>query len=275
MFKLDLEGFKVHLISRGASPNTIKGYMGDLGQFQEFLSRKPDIQSWKEAVERWLSKGHLKKSTRKRKFAALRAYARWKEIGEILSMEMKWGREENLPKVLSSDELKEFLRETKVYASEKSDYFLVPAVYLMAHLGLRISELLDIRVGDINLNTMTIRLRGKGEKDAVLPIPRGLKKILKNIFLVYKNAPKDMRLFRYSYYTLYRRIKEIGRRIGKEVTPHTLRHTTATEMLKRGINLRVVQKVLRHASISTTQKYIHLTVEDLRKEIDRVKWDKD
>ena len=59
------------------------------------------------------------------------------------------------------------------------------------------------------------------------------------------------------------------------MVPHTLRHTTATEMLKRGINLRVVQKVLRHANISTTQKYIHLTVEDLRKEVEGKGWGED
>ncbi|MGC8972513.1 MAG: tyrosine-type recombinase/integrase [bacterium] len=80
---------------------------------------------------------------------------------------------------------------------------------------------------------------------------------------------KDGRLFNYSRTTLWRRIKDLGKKLGLNLKPHTLRHTCATELLKKGVNLRAVQKVLRHSSLATTQIYTHLTVDDIREELKR------
>ena len=271
MFDLDIHGYQTHLESRGVSRNTIKAYLSDLRDFKKFMSKNPSL-SLKTSVERFLSQ-FSKLSTKKRKFEAIKAYARWKEIGEILAIKMKWGREMLLPRVLNTKELSEFEREAKIYSAERGDPFILAAIMLMSTLGLRAGEVLNLRVKDIDLKGMTIRIKGKGSKDAVLPLPSKLKPILRRIIQLKKELGTETLLFTFSYWTLNRRVKEIGQRIGKEdITPHTLRHTAATGMLKKGINLRVVQKVLRHASIATTQKYTHLTVDDIRKELVEKGW---
>ncbi|MEO0265022.1 MAG: tyrosine-type recombinase/integrase [candidate division WOR-3 bacterium] len=84
----------------------------------------------------------------------------------------------------------------------------------------------------------------------MLPIPSSLKNQIKLVFSLWKS---EDRFFDYTKVTLWRRIKEIGKRLGIELRPHTLRHTFATEMLRKGANIRVIQKVLRHSSLATTQ----------------------
>ena len=267
----DLGGFETHLESRGVSRNTIRAYLSDLKDFEEFMTQNPSL-SLKTAVEQFLSQ-FSKLSTKKRKFESIKAYARWKEIGEVLAIKMKWGREMLLPRVLNIKELSEFEREAKIYSAERGDPFILAAIMLMSTLGLRAGEVLNLRVKDIDLKGMTIRIRGKGKKDAVLPLPSKLKQILRRVIQLKRDAGPETLLFHFSYWTLNRRVKEIGERVGRQdITPHTLRHTAATGMLRKGINLRVVQKVLRHASIATTQKYTHLTVDDIRKELVEKGW---
>ena len=274
MIKIDIDGFKKHLESRQVSKYTLESYLSDLRAFMDFLSKHPEINTWTDAIESWLSSEDIKPSTAKRRASSLKAYARWQKIGEVLSYTFRWGREVHLPKVLSSTERKKVEEAAEKYGRDHADLLLPTAVLLMSRLGLRISEVVNLRIKDINLNNMTIRIRGKGQKDAVLPIPKGMKTRLK---LVYKmlgnsNADPETRIYPYHRSTLWRKVKEIGKMAGVELTPHTLRHTAATEMLKRGANLRVVQKVLRHSSIATTQKYTHLTVEDIREEMEKIGW---
>jgi len=259
----EIQAFREYLQSRGLSPRTIYEYTHDLhGFLSEYPEAKPeDLEKWLQT----LSKSGLKLSSLQRKFASIRAWARWRKRGDILAIEWTWGREDKLPSFLSEDEVKRLERAAEGMIDPR-----YPAmITLMARGGLRLSEVASLRVRDIDLREGIITIRsGKGRKDRVIPIPRGSKRHLQVILRFLKS---DDPLFPWSTRTINRVVKRLAEKagIGKNISPHTLRHTAATRMLKKGVNIRAVQKILGHKSLTTTQGYIHLTIDDLKEEIKR------
>jgi len=261
--KAEVKAFEEYLRSRGLSPRTIHEYTYDL---RDFFSKYPEAKP--EDLEKWLqllSQNGLKLSSLQRKLASVRAWARWRRRMDILSMEWSWGREEKLPTFLSESEV-EKLEKT---AEEMEDPRYPAMIMLMSRSGLRVSEVAGLRAQEVDLKEgiMTIRL-GKGRKDRVIPIPKGAVRYLQ---LVMKSRRSNEFLFPWSTRTINRVVKRLSMKAGirKKVTPHTLRHTAATRMLKRGMNIRAVQKILGHKSLMTTQRYIHLTIEDLKEEMEK------
>ena len=266
---INLDEFKDYLRSTGKNKNTISSYITSIKNFKKFLEEK-SFDNWDKAVLAYLAELSNKNSiaTMKHSYAVIRTYAHFQKIPEILLMKHKWTRSQKLPEILTTTQRLALEKLAIEVAGEKGEYSLILAILLMTRLGLRISEVINLRREDINTKEWTLRLTGKGSKTAVLPIPNSLKPHIKYALKIEKNG----RLFKYSRTTLWRRIKELARRLGLDIKPHTLRHTCATEMLKRGVNLRVVQKVLRHSSLATTQIYTHLTVDDIREELKKA-WD--
>jgi len=259
----EIKAFEEHLKSRDLSGRTIYEYTHDLHQLLSKYSN-PSPQDF----EKWigeLAKDGLKLSSLQRKFASIRAWARWRKRGDILAIEWVWGREDKLPNFLSEDEVKRLERA----AEEMIDPRYPAMITLMARGGLRLSEVASLRAKDIDLREGIITIRsGKGRKDRVIPIPRGSKRHLQVILRFLKS---DDPLFPWSTRTINRVVKRLAEkaRIGKNISPHTLRHTAATRMLKKGVNIRAVQKILGHKSLTTTQRYTHLTIDDLKEEIER------
>jgi len=260
----EIEEFKEYLKATGKNKNTIASYTASIKGFKNYLDEK-DFDSWEKAVVSYLAlisnRGSI--STMRHSYAVIRTYAHFKEIPEILLMKHKWARSQKLPEVLTTSQRVALEKMAMQTAGETGEYNLILAVILMTRLGLRISEVVNLRREQINTKEWTLRLTGKGSKEAVLPIPNVLKPHIRYAL----KLEKEGRLFRYSRTTLWRRIKELGKKLGLNLKPHTLRHTCATELLKRGVNLRAVQKVLRHSSLATTQIYTHLTVDDIREEL--------
>jgi len=259
----EVQAFREHLRSRGLSPRTIYEYTHDL---HGFLSEYPSAKA--EDLEKWLqtlSKDGLKLSSLQRKFASIRAWARWRRRGDILTIEWIWGREEKLPNFLGEDEVRRLERA----AEEMIDPRYPAMITLMARGGLRLSEVASLRAKDVNMKEGIITIRsGKGRKDRVIPIPRGSRRHLQVILRFLKS---DDHLFPWSTRTINRVVKRLAKKAGidKNVSPHTLRHTAATRMLKKGVNIRAVQKILGHKSLTTTQRYTHLTIDDLKEEMER------
>ena len=259
----EIKAFEEHLRSRGLSERTIYEYTHDLHQF---LSRHPDPSP--EDLESWIGElagNGLKLSSLQRKFASVRAWARWRKRGDLLSIEWRWGREEKLPTFLTEEEIRRMERA----AEEMIDPRYPALITLMSRGGLRLSEVARLKAKDVDLKGGVITIRsGKGRKDRAIPIPKGSKRHLQVILRFLKG---DDPIFPWSTRTINRIIKRIARKAGidKRVTPHTLRHTAATRMLKRGMNIRAVQKVLGHKSLTTTQRYTHLTIDDLKEEMER------
>jgi integrase/recombinase XerD len=211
--------------------------------------------------------------------AALRAFYNFAEaekflpqnIAENLSLPRRWKR---LPKSLSNSEIERLLKPQK---PETPASLCDQAVMELAYAsGLRLAELRGVRLEHLHLDAGFLSVIGKGNKERVVPVGRqavaainryleaGRPKLLTskstaNLFLNRRGLP-------FAASTMWTRIKGRVRRaeIGRNVTPHSLRHSFATHLLENGADLRVIQELLGHANISTTEVYTHVTASRLR-----------
>lgn len=300
-FGRSLDGFRVYQnVELGLSANTILAYRRDLLCFGAFLRRR-GIDDWPrlttDLIQDYLveqSGRGYKESTLARRVVALRMWLRWlhltKQLAEdrtsLLELPKKWQR---LPQTLNLDRTVELITSPDPERPlGLRDRAILETFYAC---GLRVSELCGLRQGDVNLKAGYLRCLGKGRKERVTPIgrkaidaleaylahlrPRLLEKGLQRgrwpapltralaatlpLFLSRTGGPMD----RTSVWEIVRR--EARRRgiVGK-VGPHTLRHSFATHLLEGGADLRVVQELLGHASISTTEIYTHVQTKRLQ-----------
>jgi len=211
--------------------------------------------------------------------AALRAFYKYAEnekllpvnFAQNLSLPRRWKR---LPKALANDEIKKLL-EPEIPETPQSlcDQAILELAYAS---GLRLSELKNLRLEQLHLDAGFINVIGKGNKERVVPVGRtavaalnrfleaGRPKLITpkspaNVFLTKRGTP-------FAAVTLWLHIKNRVRRAGvkRNITPHMLRHSFATHLLEHGADLRVIQELLGHASISTTEVYTHVTGRRLR-----------
>jgi integrase/recombinase XerD len=211
--------------------------------------------------------------------AALRAFYRFAEnekllpanVAEHLSLPRRWKR---LPKALTSQEIDKLLApETPETPQNLCDQAVLELAYAS---GLRLAELRNARLEHLHLDASFVNVIGKGNKERVVPLGRkavaALERYLNvarprlvtprstaNVFLTRRGTP-------FAPVTLWLRIKQRARRSGipRNVTPHMLRHSFATHLLDHGADLRVIQELLGHASISTTEVYTHVAGQRLR-----------
>jgi integrase/recombinase XerD len=211
--------------------------------------------------------------------AALRAFYKFAEnekllpanIAENLSLPRRWKR---LPKALSNDEITKLLMpETPETPQSLCDQAILELAYAS---GLRLSELKNLRLEQLHLDAGFINVIGKGNKERVVPVGRTAVAALSRYIevgrpkLVTPKSPANVFLTRrgtpFAAVTLWLHIKNRVRRTGVErnMTPHMLRHSFATHLLEHGADLRVIQELLGHANISTTEIYTHVTGSRLR-----------
>lgn len=211
--------------------------------------------------------------------AALRAFYRFAEsekllpvnVAEHLNLPRRWKR---LPKALSNDEIERLLTPEQ---PETPQSLCDQAVLELAYAsGLRLAELRNLRLEQLNLEAGFVNVVGKGNKERVVPVGRkaiaALKRYIElgrlklvrphspaNVFLTSRGTP-------FAPNTLWLRIKRRARRAGitRNLTPHMLRHSFATHLLEHGADLRVIQELLGHASIGTTEVYTHVEAARLR-----------
>jgi integrase/recombinase XerD len=211
--------------------------------------------------------------------AALRAFYKYAEnekllpanIAENLSLPRRWKR---LPKALSNDEIKKLLEPENPETPENlCDQAILELAYAS---GLRLSELKNLRLEQLHIDAGFINVIGKGNKERVVPVGRTAVAALNSFIevgrpkLVTPKSPANVFLTRrgtpFAAVTLWLHIKNRVRRTGVErnITPHMLRHSFATHLLEHGADLRVIQELLGHASIGTTEIYTHVTGSRLR-----------
>jgi integrase/recombinase XerD len=211
--------------------------------------------------------------------AALRAFYRFAEnekllplnVAENLSLPRRWKR---LPKALTDAEIKNLLEPER---PETPQTLCDQAILELAYAsGLRLSELKNLRLEQLHLDAGFINVIGKGNKERVVPVGRTATKALNRFIetgrpkLVTPRSPANVFLTKrgtpFAAVTLWLRIKNRVRRAGvsRNVTPHMLRHSFATHLLEHGADLRVIQELLGHANISTTEIYTHVTGNRLR-----------
>lgn len=290
--KILIEKFKDYLkYQKNYADLTVKSYLSDLDHFKEFLRREQFSETLLIERERVFgyylnSLSDFKGTTIRRKLSSLKSFYRFlvkenyldKSPVELLQPPKK---AERLPNIIDEKEI------TAIYQSiDKStplgqrNYLIFDLLY---SLGLRASELCDLKITNIDLARRQIIILGKGSKERIAILHDKLiaeisyyltftrpylltKSDLKTDLLIinYKGTPLTTRGLRV---ILNKLIKEAGEYI--HLSPHMLRHSFATALLNNGADLRVVQELLGHSHLKTTQIYTHLTTEKLRQEYDK------
>ena len=281
---------------RGQAEHTQKTYAALLNKFIAWAG-KQRLTDWKQVEPRHLLAflqqerqrplaGEPKESTKRLssesvylEIAALRAFYRFAEnekllpanVAENLSLPRRWQR---LPRSLTNDEIEKLLTPESPETPESlRDQAILELAYAS---GLRLAELRNLRLEQLHLEAGFINVIGKGNKERVVPVGRkavaaltryletGRPKFITprspaSVFLTKRGTP-------FAAVTLWLRIKNRVRRTGvaRNVTPHMLRHSFATHLLEHGADLRVIQELLGHANISTTEIYTHVTGNRLR-----------
>ena len=261
-----LEAFLEYIIIvKALSPSTYEAYKTDLLQFEEFL-KKDIINAETSDVMAFLSTIE-KKSTLNRKLAAINSFFDFCIKSRFIKEKPKLKVAKipkSLPKYMEYEEFKK-----KVSLIDKSswigkrDYAFLLFLYAS---GARVSEALETKRGDIEGVWLKIRY-AKGEKERMVPLPKNLISIIEDYL---KETPKksDYLWINYKGEKLSRiyAFKITKKYLG--VSPHTLRHSFATSLILGGADLRVVQELLGHASINTTQIYTHIREKDLKETVE-------
>ena len=288
-----LKRFEKHLaIERSLSARTIDAYLSDLSQFQRLLQQQTGFSGpagdWLAQLDILqlrhylaLQHKHCRRTSIARKLSALRTFFRFLVREGLLKKSPADGlstprREQYLPKVLSAEQTSQLLDQplTGKRRLVLRDLAIFELIY---SCGLRVSELTGLDVGSIDLVERQVRVFGKGGKERLLPIGRPACAALHS-YLEERGLPAaDAALFvnqrggRLTARSVQRNLKQRLLLFGlpTDVTPHALRHSFATHLLDAGADLRAIQELLGHASLSTTQKYTKVSFAHLTDVYDR------
>jgi integrase/recombinase XerC len=269
-------------LERGASPHTVRNYRADLVEFSDFLRRQGSsiaaadarlVRAWMA----WLHQRRLAKSSMARKLATVRSCFRF--LARRGAMDRNPARSvksprpvRRLPSFLPKDESKDLLdRAVQTSEASRRDHALLELLYAT---GIRVAECCGLDWADLDLTQGTVRVLGKGDKERVVPVGEAALAALDGYLLLRRVARGPLftnhRGGRLTPRSVRRIVGKHARLSGidRRVTPHTLRHTFATHMLGEGADLRLIQELLGHRRLSTTQRYTHVSPEQLMKVYD-------
>ena len=276
MYKEALEEYLQYLSAeRGLADNTVQAYRRDLTYFFEFCNlplddiKRSNINNYILCLR---GKNYSSTSIT-RKIASFRGFFKWCCANGILKANPTQTLElpknpQRLPKVLSTNEIDTLL--SVIFDARERVIF-----ELLYDCGLRVSELSNLKLNDIDLGAKFLTCTGKGSKDRVVPFGKCALNAIKNYL-----KEREYLALKYNVYSsnfllnergkditrqdIYRFISSLGKKINKHISPHTLRHSFATHMLENGADLRVVQELLGHSDVATTQLYTHISKKRLK-----------
>ncbi len=289
--------------NRNLSPHTVRAYAADLDQFLQVVAASRACRPSQvrldafdtDAVRLFLGalhdKGHSRASSARR-LSAVRAFARYLAREDRLASDPTAlvgapRRDQHLPVHLPADEINRLLAAPDACTvAGRRDRAILELFYAS---GLRLSELADLDLADVNLGGRIVRVRGKGGKERLVPFNRTTGEALRVMLADAPRLPavaptrqrgaapgrhgrprdplfRNLRGGRLSTRSVDRIVRRYVREaaIARGISPHALRHTFATHLLQAGADLRAIQELLGHARLSTTQRYTHLDVERLR-----------
>lgn len=262
-------------VEKGLANNTIQAYTNDLLKFLTFLQKKkisePSQIKREHVVAFSIERSEKKEnfSTIARAIVSIKGFLRFlyeenllpDNPAELLENQRLWS---HLPNILTPDEVQNMIDAVE----EKSPHaFRDRAIIeLLYASGLRVSELSTLNISNVNIPGEFLRCRGKGGKERVVPVGRKALEALKKYIEEERSEINESALFLsklkkpLSRQSVWKLIKHYALKAGitKDVYPHTLRHSFATHLLTYGADLRIVQELLGHADISTTQIYTHI-----------------
>ncbi len=270
---------------RRYSPQTVRAYRIDLGQFfdycQDRLKSKSLARISYEDIRDFLGlllRYGYERRTASRKLSTVKSFFRYQVNTGLLPTNPARGvkgprLEKKLPGFLTQFQVEQALKPLGDTEPALRNQAILETLY---GSGLRAAELVGLNKADINFATETIKVRGKGNKERILPLGRVEREAIK-LYLSKRKEKQASALFlnRYGERLTTRSIQKIVHKALMRVAdasatnPHALRHAFATHLLERGADLKAVQELLGHSSLSTTQIYTHLSVERLRKVYNR------
>ena len=272
-------------VERKFSDNTIEAYKRDLRQFSlvcgsSDLKKALSISTLKRFLEVTLVEKKLSVSTARRRMACIRAFAQYAAVefgvgNPFLSWSPSLKRPKRLPRALTSAELHSLVGPQE--SQSEIDGETIFCVLLLGATGLRVSELCSVTPSDIDASGASIRVRGKGSRDRIVYVSDTMlqSELKQRRTLAFSHSLQSAPLLVNSRgrqlkpQTLRRRLHKLRENQGldRTVTPHILRHTAATLLIEGGTDIRFVQRLLGHASISTTEIYTHVNDTALKRAI--------
>lgn len=280
-------------MEKGYSPHTVSGYMRDLEEFSHHLPEKTTAREVEQNHIRSFVVGlHGRNSSASiaRKLSALRTFFRFLRREKVIESDPtaaisgpKLGKA--MPVFLTVDEVFQLLEEPG-----GKDRFMLrdrAILELLYSTGIRVAELVSRDISDLDFETEVLSVRGKGRKERLVPVGRPAREAVSEWLeqrdsLIRDRAARGREVERKALFlngrgsrltvrSVERLVKAYGERagIGQTVTPHALRHSFATHLLEMGADLRSVQELLGHSSLSSTQRYTHLNLDHLSEVYDK------
>ena len=286
-----MEDYLFELEIRNYSLNTIKTYKSIINNFHKFLKERKGnndermiLRSFKRYIrylkrEKKVSQNYIYLVT-----VVLKKFFEFGGIGVLKDVKTP-KRTKSLPKSLNEDEVKKLINALDGYQSVDSsssyaEFLRLRNKLILALLyssGLRVSELVTLQTDNVDLDERTIRIRGKGEKDRIVLFDDATKVLIEEYLAKRDDDSEYLFINRYGNHLTPRyvqmMIKDYARVAGikKKVTPHILRHSFATHLLKNGVDIRAIQQLLGHSNLSTTQIYTSVDMKTLKNVYDKAK----
>ncbi len=278
---------------RRYSVHTLDAYFRDLSEFFNFFNNeklsvsdlgKIDVRNFRSYLSYRAGK-YIEKSSIARGISAVKNFFKWLDNNNhvknsAISVISSPRRPKVLPKAMEVDDAFKLLNESELWEKKTWQGLRDKAIFTLLYgCGLRISEALSLNIGDIDNNDF-MRIKGKGNKTRIVPL---LPVIIENINAYLNECPYHLKngdaLFlgargeRLSPRIIQRQMQKIRVYLGlpDNLTPHALRHSFATHLLAEGTDLRSIQELLGHASLTTTQRYTDVQIEKLHKEYEKAK----
>ena len=290
-WKNNINGFRSYLmLERNLSENSIESYVRDVNKLVDYLDMNDNKVSVKKintsdltAFIRWVAEIGMSASTQARILSGIKAFFKYLILEDIISNDpsnLIEGPKKGLklPDTLSIEEIDQIINAIDLsHPQGQRNKAIIETLY---GCGLRVSELINLKLSNWYKNDGFIKVIGKGNKERLIPIGNVTAKVLK-IYIDEVRCHLSIQKGQEDYIFLSKRGKSLSRvsifnivkelaekaQIMKNISPHTFRHSFATELIERGANLRAVQEMLGHESITTTQLYTHINREFLRQSI--------
>jgi integrase/recombinase XerD len=286
-----IEDYLIELEIRNYSRNTIKTYRSIINNFHKFLQGEEELNSEQQVLKTF--KRYIRYLKREKNVSQNYIYLVTvvvKKFFEFVGLDMLQEvkapkRTKSLPKSLNEDEVKNLISALDDYQSVDTPSSYSESLRLRNKLilallyssGLRVSELVPLKTDNLDIEERTVRIRGKGEKDRIVLFDQNTKVLMEEYFEKRSNDSEYLFINRSGNHLTPRyvqmMIKDYARIAGikKKVTPHILRHSFATHLLKNGVDIRAIQQLLGHSNLSTTQIYTSVDMQTLKNVYDRAK----
>tara|TARA_B100000497_G_scaffold125214_1_gene161279 strand:- start:1658 stop:2557 length:900 start_codon:yes stop_codon:yes gene_type:complete len=290
-WKNNINGFRSYLmLERSLSENSVESYIRDVNKLVDYLDMNETKLSVKKistkdltSFIRWIAEIGMSASTQARILSGVKAFFKYLILEDIIKNDPSHLIEGpkkglKLPDTLSTEEIDTIVNAIDLsHPQGQRNKAIIETLY---GCGLRVSELINLKLSNWYKNDGFIKVTGKGDKERLIPMG----KVTANVLTIYINeirchqsieighedfiflSKRGKHLSRVSIFNIVKKLA-VKAQIKKNISPHTFRHSFATELIERGANLRAVQEMLGHESITTTQLYTHINRAFLRESI--------